>query len=144
MAPLPVITITYENRRTGMYGILVAPGVTTQSDSGDIPAEHALRKSGVKFLVRERSARDADSLYQVLEDVTKYPGLQAKPELWRIVRLREDDLDTVAAVCCSEDVEVAERELRTAYRKAVAVYNGYLDGIPTTKEGALWLRTDNK
>lgn len=26
MAPLPVVTITYENRRTGMYGILVAPG----------------------------------------------------------------------------------------------------------------------
>jgi len=127
-----------------MYGILVAPGVTTQSGSGDIPAEHALRKSGVNFLVRERSARDADSLYQVLEDVTNYPGLRAKPELWRIVRLREDDLDTVAAVCCSENVEVAERELRTAYRKAVAVYNGYLDGIPSTKEGTLWLRTENK
>lgn len=144
MAPLPVVTITYENRRTGMYGILIASGVTTQSGSGDIPAEHALRKSGVNFLVRERSARDADSLYQVLEDVTNYPGLRAKPELWRIVRLREDDLDTVAAVCCSENVEVAERELRTAYRKAVAVYNGYLDGIPSTKEGTLWLRTENK
>lgn len=144
MAPLPVITITYENKRTGMYGILIAPGVTTQSEVGDIPAERTLRKSGVTFLVRERSARDVDSLYQVLEDVTKYPNLQAKPELWRIVRLREDDLDTVAAVCCSENVDVAERELRTAYRKAVAVYNGYLDGVPAAKEGALWLRAENK
>lgn len=77
----PVITLTYENRRTGTYRVIIAPGVTVQSETGDIPLEDVAAKARITFKMRERLTSDRDSLYRTLEDVCTNPNIRSKPEL---------------------------------------------------------------
>lgn len=125
----PVITLTYENRRTGTYRVIIAPGVTVQSETGDIPLEDVAAKARITFKMRERLTSDRDSLYRTLEDVCTNPNIRSKPELWRIIVLSDDDLETVSDLCTSENVEVAEMTLREIGQRAKQVYDGSLEPV---------------
>jgi hypothetical protein len=129
MAPYPVITLTYSNPRTGTRHVIVAPGVSVQSETGDIPLEAVANKAKVEFTVRERAAYDKDSLYMVLEDVTKNPAIRSKPELWKLIILTEDDIESVSELCVSESIPVAERVLKDIQKRAVFAYDGSLEPI---------------
>lgn len=129
MAPYPVVTLTYSNPRTGTRRVIVAPGVSVQSETGDIPLEPIANKAKVDFHVRERVAYDRDSLYMVLEDVTKNPAIRSKPELWKIIILTEDDIESVSELCVSESIPVAERVLKDIQGRAVFAYDGTLEPV---------------
>ena len=129
MAPYPVVTLTYSNPHTGTRRVIVAPGVSTQSETGDIPLEPIANKAKVDFHVRERAAYDRDSLYMVLEDVTKNPAIKSKPELWKIIILTEDDIESVSELCVSESIPVAERVLKDILGRAVFAYDGSLEPV---------------
>ena len=79
--------------------------------------------------MRERLTSDRDSLYKTLEDVCTNPNIRSKPELWRIIVLSDDDLDTVSDLCTSENVEVAEMTLREIGQRAKQVYDGSLEPV---------------
>lgn len=129
MASYPVVTLTYSNPRTGTRRVIVAPGVSVQSETGDIPLEPIANKAKVEFTVRERAAYDRDSLYMVLEDVTKNPAIRSKPELWKIIILTEDDIESVSELCVSESIPVAERVLKDIQGHAVFAYDGTLEPV---------------
>lgn len=129
MAPYPVITLTYSNPRTSTRRVIVAPGVSVQSETGDIPLEAVANKAKAEFTVRERAAYDKDSLYMVLEDVTKNPAIRSKPELWKLIILTEDDIESVSELCVSESIPVAERVLKDIQGRAVFAYDGSLEPI---------------
>ena len=129
MAPYPVVTLTYSNPRTGTRRVIVAPGVSVQSETGDVPLEPIANKTKVDFHVRERAAYDRDSLYMVLEDVTKNPAIRSKPELWKIIILTEDDIESVSELCVSESIPVAERVLKDIQGRAVFAYDGSLEPV---------------
>lgn len=139
VTPYPVITLQYENKRSGMYCFVVAPAVTVQSEGGDIPLEYVAKKAGATFRMRERAIPGEDMLYQTLEDITQYPALRAKPELWRILVLDTNDLSTVSEICTCESIEIAEATLREVYERAIFAYDGNLVMIPVNDEGSLWL-----
>lgn len=128
----PVITLTYENRRTGTYRVIVAPGVTVQSETGDIPLEAVAGRARIMFKMRERATADRDSLYRTLEDVCTSPNIRSKPELWRIVVLADDDLETVSELYTSESVEVAEMTLKEICQRARLMYDGSLEPVRST------------
>lgn len=129
MASYPVVTLTYSNPRTGTRRVIVAPGVSVQSETGDIPLEPIANKAKVDFHVRERAAYDRDSLYMVLEDVTKNPAIRSKPELWKIIILTEDDIESVSELCVSESIPIAERVLKDIQGRAVFAYDGSLEPV---------------
>lgn len=129
MALYPVVTLTYSNPRTGTRRVIVAPGVSVQSETGDIPLEPIANNAKVDFHVRERAAYDRDSLYMVLEDVTKNPAIRSKPELWKIIILTEDDIESVSELCVSESIPVAERVLKDIQERAVFAYDGSLEPV---------------
>lgn len=114
MAPYPVITLTYSNPRTGTRHVIVAPGVSVQSETGDIPLEPVAHKAKVEFTVRERAAYDKDSLYI---------------ELWKLIILTEDDIESVSELCVCESIPVAERVLKDIQKRAVFAYDGSLEPV---------------
>ena len=132
MAPYPVITLTYSNPRTSTRRAIVAPGVSVQSETGDIPLEAVANKAKAEFTVRERAAYDKDSLYMVLEDVTKNPAIRSKPELWKLIILTEDDIESVSELCVCESIPIAERVLKDIQGRAVFAYDGSLEPVRLT------------
>ena len=68
-------------------------------------------------------------MYRTLEDVCTNPNIRSKPELWRIIVLSDDDLETVSELCTSENVEVAEMALREIGQQAKQVYDGSLEPV---------------
>ena len=65
----------------------------------------------------------------VLEDVTKNPAIRSKPELWKIIILTEDDIESVSELCVSESIPVAERVLKDIQGRAVFAYDGSFEPV---------------